>query len=242
MHTFIYIFFSDAGYKRIVAVLQMPTKDSWCKKLCAKCNRPKLRKDDPLKPTPTESKSKIHWLVVFATFCALGAWVIPEVQRANEDDMLSYFPAKLAALKRKPRAITISGVDFVSDVIRDKTQELAYHMVSACVERSDDVIFAFQFGNKKKQRRREDHIFSLCGNETVPTRVYGNAVLIGSSEDFVLCTEEYDGELRRVQRHASVSIKAIDIVSWETMEYDVDDVKEACVVQHAIDVLESRWI
>ena len=115
-------------------------------------------------------------------------------------------------------------------------------MKRVCSERSDDVIFAFQFGTSKKGRRREDHIFSLCGNRTVPTRVFGNAVVIGSSEDYLLCTEEYDGELRQVQRHASLSIKAIDVIEWESFEYDIDDPKEACIVQHAIDILESTWI
>jgi len=219
----------------------MPGQKTQCQQVCSRCYRPKVRTDDPLKMTPRASKSKIHWLVVFATLCALGAWIIPEVHRAA-DETLTYFPAKLSVLKRKPRAIHISGVDFQSDLIRERTQVLARQMVYVCKQRSDDVIFAFQFGVVGKGRRREDHIFSLCGNSTTPTRVFANAVVIGSSEDFILCAEDHGGMMREVRRHSGVSIKAIDILTWEPMEYDVDDVKEACVVQHAIDVLESTWV
>ena len=40
-------------------------------------------------------------------------------------------------------AIRISSIDFLSDSVRDKLQELAYQMEFICTQRSDDAVFAF---------------------------------------------------------------------------------------------------
>jgi len=187
---------------------------------------------------PTHSKKSImHWIVVFLTLCVLGGWVIPAVQR-NEEDTMTYNPPDIGMLRKKLSAIRISGIDFVSENFRSRTQDLMHDMGFVCSERSDDVIFAFQFGPPNKARRREEHIFALC---KTPTLVYGNADIVARSEDEVMCEEEYGGELRRVRRYASVTIKAIDIKSWEVIEFDASG-KDACIAQHAIDVLESKWV
>jgi peptide deformylase len=119
--------------------------------------------------------------------------------------------------------------------MKEKMQALGNRMKSVCKERSDDVVFAFQFGTN---RRRDDHVFALCGPQT---RVFGNAEVITRSSEFIMCTEEFDSTLHQVRRPSSVSIKTIDIVEWEPIEYEVLDPKESCIVQHSIDVLESRW-
>ena len=216
----------------------MPKKNDCFKKLCEKCKRPSMPKDSSNFGDSATQKKSIHWIVVFVTMCIIGGWIIPAVQR-NEDETLTYSPPNLEYLRMKLPAIRISGIDFVSDTMRYRNQELMYYMEYVCAERSDDVIFAFQFGPVGKHRRREDHVFALCEN---PPRVYGNAELVARGDEEVMCTEEYDGELRQVRRHSSVTIKAIDIKTWEVIEYDAADVREACVLQHAIDVLESKWI
>ena len=216
----------------------MPKKNDCFKKLCEKCKRPSMPADSSNFGDSATQKKSIHWIVVFVTMCIIGGWVIPVVQR-KEDETLAYVPPDLESLRRKLPAIRISGIDFVSDAMRLRNQELMYEMGYVCNERSDDVIFAFQFGPVVTTRRREEHMFALCGK---PPRVLGNAELVARGEDEVMCTEEYAGELRQVRRHASVTIKAIDIKAWEVIEYDAADVREACVLQHAIDVLESKWI
>ena len=57
-----------------------------------------------------------------------------------------------------------------------------------------------------------------------------------------MCTEEYDGELKQILRSKYVTIKAIDVDSWKQVEYTTDDPKESCTMQHAIDVLELKWV
>lgn len=209
--------------------------DEWCKK----CKRPKMPVDSTQFGGSSEKqKSKVHWGVLFAFLCVVGGWIIPGVQR-KEDETLTYYPAKFSYLKKKLPAIKISGIDFVSETMRIRNQDLMYEMDYICKERSDDVIFAFQFGVSGKQRRREDHVFALCQN---PSRVYGNAEIVAHGETEIMCTEEYGGQLQQVRRRASVSIKAIDIRSWEVIEYDVANEKESCIIQHAIDILESKWI
>lgn len=193
--------------------------------------------DSGFKVRKISNKSPIHWIVTFVCFCALGAWVIPEIQK-NEEHSFEYFPPKIDILRRKDPAIKISGIDFVSDTMKDKMQALGERMQYVCTERSDDVVFAFQFG---KTRKREDHVFALC--DGYKTRIFGNAEVISKSEEeFIMCTEEYDGELHHVKRPSSITIKGIDIKDWEQIEHDSQDVKEACIIQHAIDVLESKWV
>tara|TARA_B100000519_G_C14195598_1_gene415266 strand:- start:101 stop:745 length:645 start_codon:yes stop_codon:yes gene_type:complete len=207
---------------------------------CKNCKRPTMPTDSSkFTASLTSGNSYYQWIVVFIAFVLMGTWLIPEVQKQQEDHM-SYYAAKIDILKRKMPAIRISGIDFVSSAIRERHTELAYQMAYVCSQRSDDAVFAFQFGSDNHSRWREDHIFALCGKKQV--KVYGNAEVISSSEDLVLCAEEYDGVLKQVKRPSSIVLKAIDIDEWEVIERSVEDSREACVIQHAIDVLESKWV
>lgn len=182
-------------------------------------------------------KSYIHWIVVFLVCVLLGVWLFPEMQK-QRDDRMSYYAPKIELLKRKMPAIRISSIDYLSDTVRERLQELSYQMDFICSQRSDDAVFAFQFGSDNHSRFREDHLFALCeGN-----KVFGNAEVISSSEEMVLCAEEYDGVLKQVKRPASIFLKAIDIDQWDVVEVAIEDSKQSCVVQHAIDVLESKWV
>lgn len=180
----------------------------------------------------------IPWILTFLGFALFGAYFIPHIKKMSESDY-HYHPPNISTLKTKPAAIRISGIDLLSENMREKYQALGDKMEKVCVERSDDVIFAFQFGLKTK-RVREDHVFALCNKGGA--FVVGNAEVIGRSGDFVKCTEEYDGTLKEVKRNKLVTIKGINIDTWEGVEYDVKDSKESCIVQHAIDVLESKWV
>lgn len=214
----------------------MSKKTTWCRN----CKRPSMPKDsNNLGTSLTSSKSYIHWIVVFVVFVLLGTWLLPEIQKAEEEH-LSYYAPKMDLLKKKFPAIRISGIDFVSSGMKEILQELAYQMEYICGERSDDAVFAFQFGSDNHSRFREDHIFALCSEK--PIRVFGNTEVLSASEEMVLCTEEYDGELKQIKRPANVVIKAIDIFKWEVLEYKVKDSKESCIIQHSIDILESKWV
>ena len=207
---------------------------------CKKCKRPKMPKDSGnFAKSITSSNSYLHWIVVFTVFVGFGVYWIPELANTRDEEHMSYYTPKIDLLRKKMPAIRISGIDFSSETVKDRLQELAIQMDYICSERSDDVIYAFQFGSNNHSRFRKDHIFGLCGQ---PTRVYGNAEVLSSSEEMVLCTEEYDGVLKQIKRPANVYIKAIDLSDWDVVEMPIDDTKSACIVQHAIDVLESKWV
>jgi peptide deformylase len=230
-------FYLFQGIKVLFHACKMVKKINCCKSYCKRWSNPSMPSEDSgFGAKKISNKAPLHWIIVFISICVLGAWLIPEIQK-NEDFIFDYFPPKIDLLRRKDPAIKISGIDFVSESMKEKMQALGDSMYDVCSKRSDDVVFAFQFG---KARRREDHVFALCSGYN--TRIFGNAEVIGKNDEYVMCTEEYDGELHQVKRPSSVSIKAIDIKEWEPIEYDSSDVKEACILQHAIDVLESKWV
>ena len=212
-----------------------------CKDFWSKCSRPSMpTEENPLVNKKTSAcgslLNNIPQIIFFVVLACGGAYLMPHVQKSMEVQY-KYFPPNISLLRNKPPAIRISGIDLYSDNMKDKYQSLGKRMVGVCKERSDDVIFAFQFGT---ERRREDHIFALCNDKRV--LVVGNAEVISRSEDFVICTEEYGGMLNQVKRNKLVSIKGIDIDTWNGVEYDVSNSKESCIIQHAIDVLESKWV
>tara|TARA_B100000674_G_scaffold262727_1_gene216911 strand:- start:1539 stop:2135 length:597 start_codon:yes stop_codon:yes gene_type:complete len=184
------------------------------------------------------TNSYLHWIFAFVVCVSLGVWFGNNQLKLEREDHMSYYAPKIELLRKKMPAIRISSIDFLSDTVRDKLQELAYQMEFICTQRSDDAVFAFQFGSDNHSRFREDHMFALCeGNQ-----IFGNAEVVSFSDEMVLCTEEYDGVLKQVKRPASIYLKAIDIEQWDVVEVNIEDSRKACVVQHAIDVLESKWV
>lgn len=206
-------------------------KPKCCKRLC----KPKMK--DGENPFKGESKSKgfTAWVIGFLVLACVGAGIIPYVQETKEYG-LSYTAPKLEHLINKQPGIEITGIDFQSELMKDRLQKLASQMTYICDERTEDVVFAFQFSSNKRQRN--DHIFSICSSKLT----IGNAKILTSSDDFIMCTEEFADKKRMVKRSSSVIIKAIDIEEWEVIEYATADAKEACVVQHAIDVTNSQWL
>jgi len=137
--------------------------------------------------------------------------------------------------ERTDPAIDVSGVDFLTEHIKAKHQALSASMQYQCNLLSEDVLFAFQF--MSNERSIEDNILILCDSNTV----FANAKVIYRSEEKIMCTEEYDGKLKQVVRSKSIAIKAIDVDEWRQVEYSTEDPKEACTIQHAIDILELKW-
>lgn len=199
-----------------------------CKPLC---NIPKLK----LKPGEwhvrrIKKPGKYHWFVLFGVLSLWAVWMAQDLNGLISG--IAYTGNKT----NENRAIEISGVDFVSDDIRQKMLALANSMKYQCNIVSEDVLFAFQFS--LNDRTMDDHVFISC--ET--SRVYGNAKVVHRSSDKIKCTEESNGELRSVIRSREVVIKAIDITEWKLVEYTSVDAKESCMLQHAIDVLELKWV
>ncbi len=193
------------------------------------CKVPKLNIDpSEWRGYNRRKSSKCHWVILFIV---LAVWAVWMAQDYNGTKM-KYTGSK----KNTEPAIEISGVDFVDEKTKTKHQTLSKTMKYRCNSVSEDVLFAFQFS--LNERSVEDHIFFLCEQ----ARVFGNAKVIHKSDQKIKCTEEYDGELRQVIRSKEIIIKAIDVNGWEQIEYSTTDPKESCMIQHAIDVLELKWV
>lgn len=195
------------------------------------CKVPKLKIDGSEWHTKKVSKpSKCHWVVLFVVLCAFTVWMARDI-----NGMITGIEFTGTKENSQP-AIEISGVDFVSEEIKAKHQALATSMRYHGNLLSEDVLFGFQFA--LNDRIVDDHIFFLPDAK----RVFGNAKIIERSEAQIKCTEEYNGELRQVVRNKEVRIKAIDIEEWKQVEYLSTHPKEACTIQHAIDILELKWV
>lgn len=170
--------------------------------------------------------SVLKWTVGLSCVVVL-AWFMPE-----------YTPDKLKFHDMHPddlqkSIVKINSIDFLSTSVKEKHAELSSTMPAFC---KDDVLFGFQFS--KENRTIQDHLFMLCSSK----KILANAEIIYSDDHFVMCTEQYADIVKRVKRSSSVVIKAIDIDTWDIVEYKSMDTKEACIIQHAVDVLNSRWV
>ena len=61
------------------------------------------------------------------------------------------------------------------------------------------------------------------------------------SELRVSCQEEFASIYRSVPRAKEISVKAIDVESWSEREVSAEG-KQSCIMQHAVDILERKWV
>ncbi len=174
-----------------------------------------------------KNKSHVAKWTIGITFVVLLAWFLPE-----------YTPEKLKFHDMHPKdlkknIVKINSIDFLSTSVKEKHLELSTTMPVFC---KDDVLFGFQFS--KDNRTITDHLFMLCSSK----KILANAEIIYSGDKFVMCNEQYADIEKKVKRSSRVIIKAIDIETWDIVEYESIDTKEACIIQHAIDVLNSNWV
>ena len=176
-----------------------------------------------------------HWVIVLVGLCVSGLLFTPEVQKAVYNDGIDYHSPNATDLVNRRKSIRMSDMDFNNQKLERKMGELAWQMEHICNERTDDVVFAFQYGSNKK--RRTDHVFMLCKTKTA----YANARIVDQGNTYVYCKEEYAGKYREVKRPSSIVMKAIDVEEWESIVYETDDPTDACILQHAIDLLDGKW-
>lgn len=169
----------------------------------------------------------IRWALIIMSVVLIG-WFLPDFQ----PDKMKYREMRSEDLNKGP-AIKFSPIDFLSENVKEKQAELIESMRSYC---RDDVLFAFQFS--KSNRTVQDHIFMLCSE----MKMYGNAEVIDHSDKYVLCSEQYADIEKKIKRYSEVVIKAIDLETWDVVEYKSETTKESCIIQHAIDVLNSNWV
>jgi peptide deformylase len=81
-----------------------------------------------------------------------------------------------------------------------------------------------------------DYVFHVCGGQT-----WLNAKISVKTEKQVMCQEEFASIFRSVQRAKTVSMKAIDVSTWAEREVTAEG-KTACIWQHAVDILDRKWV
>ncbi len=81
-----------------------------------------------------------------------------------------------------------------------------------------------------------DHVFHICGTGTT----WLNARVFPSTEKQVSCQEEFSSIYRTVTRPKQIRMKAIDVNSWSEREVNAEG-KDACMWQHAVEILERTW-
>jgi hypothetical protein len=167
-------------------------------------------------------------LIFGLALAAFFTYVIINISNAADIEYHGSRPFKVEAFK-------ISGVDMMDNTVKMKHKSLVTEMQYTCSKSSEDVLFSFQFNHKNVML--EDHIFYLCAN----TIGFGNSMVLRGKGQ-IHCTEEFNGDLRKIVRHKTVTIKYINIGEWQQMEYTSKNPKESCMIQHAIEILENKWV
>ena len=201
-----------------------------CTKIKKFC-RPSMPKDGLFSGKKGNNKFmrgvKITCTIILLT---LIAWFMPSLKY----EMYKYREMHIDDLNLDA-AKRISSLDFVSENVKEKHMELSEKMKLHC---KDDVLFAFQFSENENNITVEDHVFMLCSIQ----KIIANAEIIKHSDKYILCTEQYADVKKKVKRPSNVIIKAIDIDQWDIVQYQSKNAKEACIIQHAIDILNSKWV
>ncbi len=186
------------------------------------CCRLKMPKDTFF----NKKKSKpIRWTLLLLA-CSM-AWFLPEYR----EEEYKFRDMRVDDLKQT--YVKINSIDFLSTSVKEKHNELVVKMPTHC---KDDVLFGFQFA--KQNRSIQDHLFMLCDAK----KIFANAEIVFSDTTYVMCNEQYADIVKKKKRSSKIIVKAIDIENWDVVEYESQSVKEACILQHAIDILNSRWV
>ena len=173
-----------------------------------------------------KTKRSIAWVVGIGTI-ALLTWFLPEYV----DEPLKFKDMHPDDLKKN--YVKINSIDFLCTTGKEKHTDLASIMPNYC---KDDVLFGFQFS--KDNRTITDHLFMLCESK----KIIANAEIVYSDTNYVMCNEQFADISKKIKRSSKVIVKAIDIENWDVLEYESSSTKEACILQHAIDVLNTRWV
>ncbi len=170
-----------------------------------------------------------HWVLVASLLICLLTWCITDFKHG-----IHYKPPNTRHFSRK--SVFISGVEYEDESYRSVKNELAWEMNYACEKTLNDVVFAFQFEHDHNNRSFADHIFVLCKSH----KVFGNGEII-HQDGQITCNEEYADVYKHKKRASSVTIKGINVDTWQLTEYESSTPEEACMIQHALDMLNGLW-
>ena len=171
---------------------------------------------------PKSRKLKpIQWVGIFIAFTLCLVWMLL--------DTSSGIQYRHSVRHAEPAARVLN----LDDAYRKEVQRLSTHLQSFC-DRGADVVFAHNV--LVNDKIWNDYVFHECGGST-----WLNAKISVKTESQVKCQEEYAGVFRSVPRAKIISMKAVDVGAWTEREITAEG-KTACIMQHAVDILDANWV
>ena len=163
----------------------------------------------------------IHWILFFVFFTLVLAWALTDTSSGIK---YRHSVRHAEAADRKLH---------LDDSYRKQVQNIESYMKQYC-NRGSDIIFGHNVIVNDKIFN--DYIFHVCNGQT-----WLNAKISVNTEKQVMCQEEFANIYRSIPRAKSVTMKAIDVNSWTEREVTAEG-KTSCIWQHAVDILDRKWV
>jgi len=163
----------------------------------------------------------IQWMLIFIFSTLVLAWMLIDTSSGVE---------YRHSVRHGDAA---NRVLHLNDDYRKKMQNIHYQLKAFC-DRGSDVVYSHNL--LINNQIFNDAVFHVCGGST-----WLNPVIHARTEKQVACQEEFASIYRSVPRAKEISMKAIDVESWSEREISAEG-KQSCVFQHAVDILERKWV
>jgi|TARA_B110000977_G_scaffold196186_1_gene276068 hypothetical protein len=171
--------------------------------------------------TTRAKTNPLHWIVVFLFAAACVSWMLV--------DTTPEFVFK-HSVKYQEAAVKSLQLD---DTYRVQMQRVSQKLREFC-DRGSHIVFAHNV--QFQGERLNDHMFHVCGGST-----WINARVVSMSTQLVQCQEEYANTYRTRHKAKEIHMRAVDVDTWSEREV-TGSAATACRWQHAIDILENKWL
>ena len=201
--------------------------------MCQTCKKSSNGYLKNLKPTKLRT-SNYHYIIVAVTLAVLCMYFVNDVVE-DGNKFIFYLPHEDHF--RRPPSVFLNSIEYSQDIVKERKQSMAYQMDYSCEATNNDVIFSFQYVRNSQNETYNDHIFMLCNSH----RAFANTEILYNSDEKIMCMEEYAGIVKKKIRSKNVTIKAIDIQLWQTIQYSSSSEHESCTIAHAVEMLNKKW-
>jgi hypothetical protein len=163
----------------------------------------------------------LHWLVIMLFLSLVTGWLLNPYKSPTVEYIhpLHYSPMYIRRT-------------FDGSAGKQRTlQELRRVAITKCGEQDLLIGFDFQFDGIPCT----DHVFHICNSKTIV-----GGVIEPLGNDKIICNEEYAGVFRTVERFARIKLIGTNVGDFEITETEMVG-KDACIVQHAMSILDGIW-
>lgn len=205
---------------------------------CARCRDRVSSRGKALLPLPD---SDVQWIVLALSLTLASAFVL--APSAYQQSELVFVPPSRADLMLPPRnPLAVLNPQFRAGVI-DRISALApLHCGTEGGADARSAIFSHNFVLRDTSQREEvvnAHLVHFCGS---PGTTMLNLAFKPTGSNKVKCAEEYAGDFAEKHRPAHGFLEYVDPdQGYRRVRRSVRNPTEACLAQHAVDILEQRW-